>query len=420
MQSIAHKLVILKHNHQSMKRYHNLTTMNKDYTKLLLLLVAPFLLLIGCEEDEQLPNDAPRIAFSVAEADLQGIETVNGEGGPAIKGTVQSDAGLQEVTIELLKSTGNEVVEHVTNFDHVDSKLYIINFLPAYTPEITGVRVVAVDVQNRSVEKSMPISVEEEMPALTFSPMDGPVGTEVTVNVTAFNFNEGGITSLMLGDLEITDYTVAETGASLTFVVPEGAETGKLTVIPTAGDAIVSAGSYTVTLAPKQIVTYSDIIVNAQGNRNNEGVKTNFSAEGNTFTLADGMDETISSQIDIIVADSGGSDELDLFSPSHTGWLENNYFKELLWPVRNETRLLLLADKDQTYFNNITAEELNALSVGTDHKLRYDIPNGGVGSVVLFETADGKKGLIYGKAHTDPVATGSKTDVYTLDMKVLE
>ncbi|MBW3545913.1 MAG: hypothetical protein KY428_10010, partial [Bacteroidetes bacterium] len=316
--------------------------------------------------------------------------------------------------------SGNEVVEHVTNFDHVDSKLYIINFLPAYTPEITGVRVVAVDVQNRSVEKSMPISVEEEMPTLTFSPMDGPVGTEVTVNVTAFNFNESGIASLMLGDLEITDYTVAETGTSLSFVVPEGAETGKLTVNPTAGDAIVSAGSFTVTLAPKQIVTYSDIIVNAQGNRNDEGVKTNFSAEGNTFTLADGMDETVSSQIDIIVADSGGSDELDLFSPSHTGWLENNYFKDMLWPVRNETRLLLLADKDQAYFNNITAEELNALSVGTDHKLRYDIPNGGVGSVVLFETADGKKGLIYGKAHTDPVTTGSKTDVFTLDMKVLE
>lgn len=427
MQSIAHHEVFSCLNSQPMKHYHNQTTMYKDYTKLALLLLTPFLLLVGCEEEEQIPNDVPRIAFSVAEADLQGIETVNGEGGPAIKGTVQSDAGLKELTIELLKSSGNEVVEQLTNLDAVESKLYIIDFTPAYTPEITGVRVVAVDVQNRTAEKTMAISVEEEVPALTFSPADGPVGTEVTVNVTSYNFTEDGIASLMLGDLEISDYTVAETGTSLSFVVPEGAETGKLTVNSTAGDAIVSAASFTVTLAPKQIVEYSNIIVNAQGVRNKEGMVTNFSAEGETFTLAAGTDAGTAEKIDFIVTDSGGDNNLDLFSPSHPSWLSGNYYTDadgisVAWPVMNETKMVLLADKDATFFASVTNEELNAMSVGTDFKTRIEAGSGdgAVGSIILFQTADGKKGLVHVKAHDANADAGSKADIFTFDIKVLE
>ncbi|WP_224999007.1 hypothetical protein [Cesiribacter sp. SM1] len=394
--------------------------MKKIYTKFFLLLITPFLVLTACEEDETIPNDAPRIAFSVPAADLQGIETVDGVGGPAIQGTVQSDAGLREVTIELLKTSGNEVIQQITTFSNVDSKLYIINFVPAYTPEVTGLRVVAVDVQNRSVEKVIGISVNEEVPKLTFSPADGPVGTQVTANVTVHTLAEGDIASLMLGDMEITNYTLAENGRTITFTVPEGAVTAALTLTPAGEEPVVSETEFTVTEKPKEIVTHSNIVVNAQANRNDEGVVTAFSAEGKTFTLAEGMDAEVSKDIDFIVADSGGDDYLDLFSPAGESWLDGNYYGENSWPVKNETKLLHLSDKDLAYFESITAEELNALTVGTAYKTRIQPKESAVGYVILFETADGKKGLVYVKAHDPNTAEGTKADIFTFDIKVLE
>ncbi|AHM58492.1 hypothetical protein D770_01090 [Flammeovirgaceae bacterium 311] len=402
------------------KIFHNQTTMKKIYTKLLLLLITPFLVLTACEEEETVPNDVPRIAFSVAEADLQGIETVDGVGGPAIKGTVQSDAGLKEITMELLKSSGNEVIQQITSFNNVDSKLYIFNFVPAYTPEVTGLRIMAVDSQNRSVEKTISISVNEEVPLLTFTPADGPVGTQVTANFTVHTLAEGEVASLMLGDMEITDYSLAANGRTITFTVPEGAVTGALTLTPVNEEPVVSATPFTVTEKPKEIVAHTNVVVNAQGNRNDEGVVTAFSAEGETFTLAQGMDEGVSENIDFIAADSGGDNGLDLFSPGGNSWLDNNYYKDLSWPVKNETKMLLLADKDAAYFESVTAEELNAMSVGTDFKKRIEVADGGVGSVILFETADGKKGLVYVKAHDPNTAAGSKADIFTFDIKVLE
>jgi hypothetical protein len=398
---------------------------NKDYTKLLLLLFVPLLILLGCEEEEQLPNDPPKIAFSVAEADLRGIKLVNGTGGPAIKGTVQSDVGLKELTLELIKSSGNEVVEHLTTFDDVESRLYIINFMPAYTPEVTGLRVFAMDVQNRMVERIISISVLEEVPVLTFSPMDGPVGTQVTATVTAFSLTEGSISSLMLGNMEIADYTLAGDGTSLLFTIPEGAQTGILILNPVDRAPILSATSFTVTEKPKEIVAYSDVVVNAQGVRNKEGMVTNFTAEGETFTLAQGTDEATSAKIDFIVTDSGGDNGLDLFAPSHPTWLSGNYYKDadgnaVVWPVMNETKMVHLTDKDATYFANVTNEELNALSVGTDFKTRIEAANGGVGAIILFQTADGKKGLLHVKSHDPNTDAGSKADIFTFDIKVLE
>ena len=401
--------------------------MNKVCTKLLLLLIAPFLLFVAaCEDDdEMIPNEPPKIAVSVAAKDLNGIVTKNGVGGPTITGTVQSDAGLKELTIELIKTTGNEMVEHVTSFDDVNSKLYIFKFLPQYSPAVTGLRIMAVDVQNRSVEKTVDISVKKEIPALTLTPKDGPVGTEVKVAVSAFKFSDANVEKVMLGDTEITDYTVAADGASLSFVVPEGAKTGLIVINVTGEDPIKSAANFTVTEKPKVIVAHNDVAVNAQGVRNKEGAVTAFSAEGEKFTLAQGLDAETSKKIDFIVADSGGDDNLDLFSPSHPSWLSGNYFKDgdgnaVVWPTLNETKLVHLTDKDATFFANVTAEEIVAMSVGTDFKTRLSVDGVVIGAIILFETADGKKGLLHVKDHDPNTAAGSKGDIFTFDIKVLE
>lgn len=407
--------------------FHKTNTMNKNYRKFLLLLFAPFILLVtACDDDDSaIPNEPPKIAFSVAEKDLQGIETKNGVGGPKITGTVQSDIGLKELTIELIKSSGNEVVQQLTSFDEVESRLYIIEFTPQYSPEVTGLRVAAVDQQNRAVEKTINITVKKEVPALTMNPKDGPVGTVVNVSVTAFKFTDANIQSVMLSDMEIADYTISEDGTSLTFTVPEGAQTGILTINVVGENPIVSAANFTVTEKPKVVVAYSDVVVNAQGVRNKEGKVTAFSTKGETFTLAQGLDAETSKKIDFIVADSGGDDNLDLFSPSHPTWLSGNYYKDsdgnaVVWPTMNQTKLLHLTDKDANFFANVTSEEIAAMSLGSDFKTRIEANDGPVGTIILFETADGEKGLLHVKAHDPNAADGSKADIFTFDIKVLE
>lgn len=270
----------------------------------------------------------------------------------------------------------------------------------------------------------MVLDAQAFVPTFTsFSPAEGPVGTEVTLNGT--NLTADKIASVSLGSMQIGSFTPAATGATITFVVPEGAQSGPITVTPLEGDPMVSNADFVVIVVeePKALVSYPDIVVNAQGNRNDEGIVTAFSAEGQTFTLAAGKDPEVSPLIDFISADSGGDDELDLFSPSHDSWLPGNYFEDsddqpVVWPVLNQTKMMIVEGMDATGFDNITKEELEAMSVGDDFKTRISTPDPGV--VILFETADNKKGLVLWKAHDPNTDAGSKADIFTFDIKVLE
>lgn len=396
--------------------------MKKIYLPFLLLLTfASPVFMSGCEEEtDPVPNDPPKVAFSVTEADFQPVD-LNKVTAPAITGTVQSDAGLREVTIELLKGSETVVLQSESAFDEVNGKIFVFNLTPEYTAEVTGFRVKAVDVQDRTVEKTLSISVVEKIPELVFSPVDGLAGT--TITLSGFNFT--GAQSVMIGETAIESFTVADDGSSISFVLPEDVESGLISVIPAEGEAMVSKSAFTVIVKPKVIVTHPDVIVNAQANRHTAGVATAFSAEGIPFTLAQGADEAVSQNIDFISVDSGGDNKLDLFSPAHDGWLPNNYFKkdepgDVTWPVLNQTKMVLLADKDEAFFNAITAEELQAMMLGDEPSTRIALDYEGAGAIILFETQDGKKGLLHYKAHEPNATVGSKADIFTFDIKVLE
>ena len=391
---------------------------------LLLVTLTSSVFLVGCEEEQDpIPNEAPKIAFSVLEEDFQPLDFNEVTSPPAITGTVQSDAGLRQVTIELLKGSETEVLENVSTFDEVSSKIFVFNITPEYTAEVTGFRVSGVDVQDRPVEKTLDISVIEKIPELVFSPVDGLVGTKVTV--TGFNFVAEDIESVMIGDMIIEDFTVAENGTFISFTVPEGAPSGLIKVTLVEGEPLVSTKPFKVIQEPKVIVSHTDVVVNAQGVRNQEGMVTAFSANGEVFTLAEGKDEATSEKIDFITADSGGDDMLDLFSPSHESWLPGNYFEDsedvaVVWPVLNQTKLVHLEDKDATFFENITNEELMALQIGAEFETRIALSTPGAGAIILFETAKGQKGLLHFKEHDPNAAEGSKADIFTFDIKVLE
>lgn len=521
--------------------------MNKVSTKLLLLLLAPFLFLIGCEEEEVWRNDPPKVAFSVAESALTGVDLDKSEG-PRIKGTVQSDAGLQEVVYEMVTSSGREVVETITTFDEVTSRIFVIDYLPEYTSEVVGFRVLATDVEGRDAGGSVNISAlggnkgpTISLPSKTVNAnirpsVDERPAIEGTVSshwglasINYFVVYEGGGEEAVgevnsFGDTPNTyevnitpDYKLGMTGFKVIAVdqrgnasehivplkVIDAAEApmiafeeesleADLTVSPTqepavagtveakeglslvnfylvlgdseeqfgesvtnfddpelynfnvqppyrfgvtgirvevqdaAGQAASETLPITVTAEDTDLTVHANVQVNAQGNRHDAGVVTAFSAEGETYTLAEGLDAGVSENIDFITADSGGDNGLDLFSPSHASWLPNNYFKkdaagDMTWPVLHETRMVHLDDKDAAYFNNATSMDIRTLSVGNDFTTRIEIgPDDGgkalVNQVILFETTNGQKGLLLFK-NSD--SAEGKTDLFTFDIKVI-
>ena len=392
---------------------------------LLLLAFSCFLSITGCEEDINTAdlNEPPKVAISVRESALMGLN-LGAKTKPALTGTAQADAGLQEVRVELLKGSETVVLEHVTAFDEVSRIIYVFDTLPEYTLDVTGVRVSAVDELGRQVSREMAIETYLDP---VFEPKQGLPGTEVTVTGPQFD----NVTKVMIGETEVNNLSVEADGSSLTFEVPEGAKPGAIVIQRQGTYAYTSSAQFTVLSdAPKTLATYNNVVVNAQGNRNDEGVVTAFSANGKKFTLAEGKaDPEVAAQIDFIATDSGGDEGLDLFSPNHPSWLEGNYFKkdaagDMIWPVLNETQMVHLEDVGVEFFENATIETIEALplegastriSLGPDAAGQSVVP-----AVILFQTSEGEKGLLYWKAHDPNSSAGSKADIFTFDIKVIE
>lgn len=392
---------------------------NQSFKILFSILLTSFLF-TACEEDEDgsWRNNPPKVAFAVVEESVQPLDLNEVETAPVdVKGTVQSDAGLAEVTIEVLRASGNVEVLNELTFDEVTGKIYTFTVPLDFNADLQGIKVTGVDVQDRIVEKTLDITVIEKRPELVFSPLNGFPGSNVTLS--GFYFEEENIESVMIGTLDVGTFTVAEDGSTVTFTIPEGAESGPVSVYLLEGEPMVSKTDFIVLDKPKEVYTFEDIISNAQGNRNDDGVVTAISAiDGKTYTLAEGLDENVSKTIDFITADSGGDDKLDLFSPAGNSWLTGNYFKkdesgDMMWPVLNETKMRIL-EAGEIDFATATKEEIEAIDLG-DFKLRLETLE--VGGVAVFVTGDGLKGLILYKASDN--APG-KVDQFTFDIKVLK
>ncbi|WP_017730488.1 hypothetical protein [Nafulsella turpanensis] len=522
--------------------------MIRVYTKFLILLMVPFLFAACEQEDEFVRNEPPKIAFSVAAEALQDINLDMGTG-PAITGTVQSDAGLERVVVELLKKGGVETLMEVTTFGEPSStqseRLFFIDILPAYTEEVIGFRVIAEDVEGRVAEKVLAITADGgfagpvlELPETVKANVRPTANIRPAIEGTASShwgleslayflvneteevadgettFADSVVTSYDLNvvpdydrayEMGATGYKVvaidgrgnvsvdtvalevidAAPAPTITFdqesveadmtvdpaVTPEvsGVVTGenlaKVTFYLVSGDteeqfgetvtSFADPNSYTFNVEPPykfgvtgirvkaedvtgqvssetieaqvtaedtELNTFRDIVSYAQGMRN-DGVNTNFSSrDGNAYTLQEGTDPAISETIDFITADSGGDNELDLFSPSHPDWLAGNYFEDaddqpVVWPVLNETKMVLIEGADEAFFNNATSVDIKEMTIGSEFETRMKLQPDKIGSVVFFETAQGKKGLLFYKA--SDLAAG-KSDKFTFDVKVVE
>lgn len=372
--------------------------MNKLF-KFFMFLSIPLMsaMLVGCGDDEPDPVPAtPSItSVSPAQADPGAVVTITGN----------NLAGVTNVRFGTTEATFN-----------ADNNTTITATVPA-TAE-AGTQTITVVAPGGEDTFAFTVTDPTAPTFVSFSPASGPVGTEVTVVGTNLN----RISTAQIGDVAITDWVVAADNNTATFTIPEGAVTGTLTLTPDSGDPLVSTESFTVVEEGTTIAEYQ-VVTRAQGVRNDEGVVTAFNAQGDAFTLQQGTEEGVGEQIDFITADSGGDDNLDLFSPSHEGWLEGNYFEDsddvaVNWTARNATQMRLL-EPGEIDFDAATAEDINAMEIGEEPSYRISPDDQGVGAVVLFVTADGEKGLVRWSEH-DPVEANTKNDAFTFDIKVLE
>lgn len=351
-------------------------------------------MLVGCGEDEPDPEPLVPSVTSVSP----------GEGDPGSVVTI-TGTNLQDVTAVRFGAMDAEFT--------ADNSTTVTATVPA-TIE-AGTQTITVVAPGGEDTFAFTVTDPTAPTFVSFSPASGSVGDQVSVVGT----NLDRITSARLGAVDITDWAAGADGNTATFSVPEGAESGTITLVVDNGDELVSAESFTIVAAGSTMAEYT-VVTRAQGARNDEGEVTAFNAQGEVFTLQQGVEE--GEDIDFITADSGGDDNLDLFSPSHEGWLEGNYFEDsddvaVEWSARNNTQMRLL-EPGEVDFDAADADVINALEIGDSPSGRISPDDQGVGAVILFLTAEGQKGLVRWSEH-EPGAE-SKTDTFTFDIKVLE
>lgn len=258
-----------------------------------------------------------------------------------------------------------------------------------------------------------------------FDPEEGAVGDEITMIGT--NFDADNILTIMMGEVEVTEYDVVD-AENITFTVPEGAETGTITINPMQGDPVVSAVDFTVTgSGANEANLYNNVVIHSQGARMEEGILTVFNIEENTVHhyTEPVDDEELARSVDFLLADTDGANNWAIFSPNPQDpdavWLGNNFYKEVEWPAHNSTMLRVLEDADEAFFADADAEAIAALPIGEDEDDHSGRINGlQEGDVILFQSDAGRKGLIYFKSVEQDDEESYKDDIFTVDVKVMD
>jgi len=114
---------------------------------------------------------------------------------------------------------------------HVVSETKIVAAFPN-SGAITGKIVVSNPAGTSTSAGNLALSTVKAAPAISSSTAKGVIGDTVTVT----GANVGAATSVKLGTLDISDFTVTDTN-SLTFTVPAGATDGKISVTTVGGTA---------------------------------------------------------------------------------------------------------------------------------------------------------------------------------------
>lgn len=382
--------------------------MNKLF-KFLLFLMIPLLsvLVIGCNNDDDDTPPQPATPSITTVTPAEGLPGTS----VTITGTNLDDASQVTFGGTAATVTANTATSITTS-------------VPATAG--SGSQPISVTTPGGTATHAFTV-LEESAPAPTitsFDPEEGVVGDEITI--TGTNFNSDDILSVWIGDVEITEYTVVDEN-TITFTVPENAETNTVTINLLQGDPVVSGSEFTVTAdAAAEARVYSNVVIHAQGARMDEEIHTILNLEtGTTHHYTEPVeDEELARTVDFLLVDTNGENNWAIFSPNPEGdavWLENNFYKEVAWPHTNTTILRVLEDADEEFFNDATAEIIEGLPIGENDEDNSGRINGlEIGNVILFQSDSGRKGLIYFKEVDQDTVEDYKDDIFTVDVKVVD
>lgn len=359
---------------------------------------------------------------------------------PKIEGSISSHWGLKSVTFVQVYEGSEEVLVQITDFGDTPNQ-HTVDIVPdydkGYAQGMTAFRIEAVDNRDNMSSDTIAVNVIDAAPAprihfdfesleadLTSNPQIEPTvtgsitSTEGLASVNYFLVRSTG--DVAFGD-EITTF---EDPNEFNFSVdPEyslGVTGFKVVAVDALGQSASAMVSIKVIADDPDLSVYRNVVLHGTADRHDDGIHTAFSTrDGTPVTLFEAFnDPDLAATVDFIVADSGGNNELDIFSPDGNSWLDGNYFKDEVsndtrWAVLNETRMRQL-DPGEIDFESATSIDIEALDLG-DWELRVDplFP----GDLVLFVTNQGKKGIIsYVSTNDDP----GKADIFTFDIKVLK
>lgn len=360
---------------------------------------------------------------------------------PRIIGQVSSHWGLASVSLVQVYAASESELQVVTDFGETPNQ-YTVDVLPdydeGYAQGMTGFKVHAVDNRGNESELVIPVSVIDasSAPRIEFDATsleaDLLATPQVTPAATGSVSSLEGLASVSFFVVRSTgDVQFGETVTSFTDVTEYifnvdppyslGVTGLKVVSVDLAGQTSQSVLPVTVIDEDPDLSTYTGVVLNGTADRHDPGVHTCFSTrDGIPYTLFDPFNDAgIAATVDFIVADSGGDNELDIFSPAGNDWLDNNYFKDELpgdteWPVLNETQMRQL-NPGEIDFASATSMDIAGLDLGADPEFRVEPLF--VGDLVLFVTSEGKKGIIsYVSTNDDP----GKADVFTFDIKVIK
>lgn len=357
---------------------------------------------------------------------------------PAIKGTVKSHFGLSSVTLS--EVYGETVVElnNVTDFGSTPNE-YAVNVTPdydkGYEQGMTGFRIIGVDKRGFQRVMEIPVTVIDASaaPRVTFDvekvEADLTVNPEVRPAITGLVNAFDGLASVKLfvvgpgGEIALgEEITTFENPGSYEINIEDfpydlGVRGLKVEVKDLSDQVTTEILPVEVIAEDPDLVVLTNVVANAQGNREKDGILTGVSTkDGLVHHLTSPVgNETLAKTIDFIPTDPGGADAYDLFAPANTSWLPNNYFKAVEWPHYNATKFRVL-DEGEVDFALATSLDIEGLSIEGFVDRARNIAD----KVVLFETEAGKKGLISLKSVNTNADAGTKMDIFTFDIKVIK
>ncbi len=329
---------------------------------------------------------------------------------PNVSGTIRTHLDLKSVTYTRMMGEAEEEMQVITDFGN-NSNRYNVAFTPDYEVGMTALKITAMDSRGNTSERIIPTIVIDAAPApeVTFDQESVSADLLAEPNVTP---EVSGTASSIEGINSVSFYRIIggqdqQIGESVTmfddpevysFTLQPEYEFGmtgiKVTVEDAAGQTVSEVLPVSVVAEDPFLVTYSNIAIFAQGQRSNMPTAFSF-IDGSTYVFDQepATDADIAASIHFIAGQpSNDIASFDIFSP-HESWLDNNYYQAVAWPQRNTT-LLRILDEGELDFATATSADINALPLGSTTGRARAIQDT-ASKTVLFETAQGNRGLIF-------------------------